>query len=177
MIAGLYRSRGRTAGCSIITSETQDHLNQEANRDHARATPHIPRPTGRHHTTELFSRLCPTANLAPCSRPTLVAWVGPINNKTVSKSGRAYTFRKSNNSGPNDAAYAQEDVQSCGPAGLGTHAHNIPESVRALCRIVFLTAAKTNRMLEVSVACVRLRWVSVSCHVFHNAYMLHSLGV
>lgn len=32
----------------------------------------------------------------------------------------------------------------------------MPESARALCRIVSLTAAKTRRMLDVSVACVRL---------------------
>lgn len=35
-------------------------------------------------------------------------------------------------------------------------AHNIPESARALCRMVSFTAANTRRMLEVSVACVRL---------------------
>ena len=34
--------------------------------------------------------------------------------------------------------------------------YNIPESFKAFCSIVSLTAAKTSRMLEVSVACVRL---------------------
>lgn len=33
--------------------------------------------------------------------------------------------------------------------------HNIPESLSAFCKIVSLTAAKTSRMFEVSVACVR----------------------
>jgi hypothetical protein len=42
------------------------------------------------------------------------------------------------------------------------HAHSMPESARALWRIVSLTAAKTSRMFEVSVACVRLRNQSVS---------------
>ena len=35
-------------------------------------------------------------------------------------------------------------------------AHNMPVSASALWRIVSFTAAKTNRMFEVSVACVRL---------------------
>lgn len=34
--------------------------------------------------------------------------------------------------------------------------HNIPESLSAFCSIVSLTAAKTSRMFDVSVACVRL---------------------
>ena len=34
--------------------------------------------------------------------------------------------------------------------------HSIPESASALWRIVSFTAAKTRRMFEVSVACVRL---------------------
>lgn len=34
--------------------------------------------------------------------------------------------------------------------------YNMPESLRAFWRIVSLTAAKTSRMLDVSVACVRL---------------------
>ena len=38
----------------------------------------------------------------------------------------------------------------------GRGRYNIPESLRAFCNIVSLTAAKTSRMLEVSVACVRL---------------------
>ena len=37
------------------------------------------------------------------------------------------------------------------------HCHRIPDSARALCNIVSLTAAKTRRMFDVSVACVRLR--------------------
>ena len=36
----------------------------------------------------------------------------------------------------------------------------MPESLRALLRMVSLTAAKTRRMLEVSVACVKLGHVS-----------------
>ena len=39
-------------------------------------------------------------------------------------------------------------------------AHKIPESARALCRMVSLTAAKTSRIFEVSVAWVRLDLVS-----------------
>jgi hypothetical protein len=39
---------------------------------------------------------------------------------------------------------------------LGGRRYNIPESFKAFCSIVSLTAAKTSRMLEVSVACVRL---------------------
>lgn len=39
-------------------------------------------------------------------------------------------------------------------------AHSIPDSASALWRIVSLTAANTSRMLEVSVACVRLGRVS-----------------
>ena len=38
---------------------------------------------------------------------------------------------------------------------MGTN-YRIPESVKALCRMVSLTAANTRRMFEVSVACVRL---------------------
>lgn len=34
---------------------------------------------------------------------------------------------------------------------------SIPESFKAFCKMVSLTAAKTSRMFEVSVACVRLR--------------------
>lgn len=34
--------------------------------------------------------------------------------------------------------------------------YNMPESFKAFCSMVSLTAAKTSRMLEVSVACVRL---------------------
>jgi len=36
------------------------------------------------------------------------------------------------------------------------YAHSMPESAKALWRMVSLTAAKTSRMFEVSVACVRL---------------------
>ena len=38
----------------------------------------------------------------------------------------------------------------------GARFYRIPESFRAFCSIVSFTAAKTRRMLEVSVACVRL---------------------
>jgi hypothetical protein len=37
--------------------------------------------------------------------------------------------------------------------------YRMPESFSAFCSIVSLTAAKTRRMFEVSVACVRLRWL------------------
>lgn len=36
----------------------------------------------------------------------------------------------------------------------------MPESLSAFCKMVSLTAAKTNRMFDVSVACVRLGYVS-----------------
>ena len=41
-------------------------------------------------------------------------------------------------------------------------AHSMPESASALWRMVSLTAAKTRRMFEVSVACVRLQDHGVS---------------
>lgn len=37
----------------------------------------------------------------------------------------------------------------------------MPESLSAFCNIVSLTAAKTRRMFDVSVACVRLRRLAV----------------
>lgn len=37
----------------------------------------------------------------------------------------------------------------------------MPESLSAFCSIVSLTAAKTSRMFDVSVACVRLAWLGV----------------
>ena len=43
----------------------------------------------------------------------------------------------------------------------GGAVYRMPESARALCRIVSLTAAKTSRMFDVSVAWVRL-FVGVS---------------
>jgi hypothetical protein len=61
---------------------------------------------------------------------------------------------------------ASSKVQSCQKRRIvfrlfsspttGWQAYSIPESFSALFRIVSLTAAKTNRILEVSVACVRL---------------------
>ena len=44
-----------------------------------------------------------------------------------------------------------------GDAGGRRGAHSMPESASALWRMVSLTAAKTRRMFDVSVACVRLR--------------------
>lgn len=44
---------------------------------------------------------------------------------------------------------------------LVRHHHNMPESLRAFCSIVSLTAANTSRMFDVSVACVKLNIVSV----------------
>lgn len=38
--------------------------------------------------------------------------------------------------------------------------YRIPESFNAFCRIVSFTAAKTRRIFDVSVACVRLRRIS-----------------
>ena len=38
----------------------------------------------------------------------------------------------------------------------GMASHNIPDSAKALCKIVSLTAANTSLMLDVSVACVKL---------------------
>ncbi len=52
-----------------------------------------------------------------------------------------------------------------GSHGLGFLVYKMPESARALCRMVSLTAAKTRRMLDVSVACVRLEGVSFCCDV------------
>lgn len=43
----------------------------------------------------------------------------------------------------------------------GVEDHSMPESLSAFCSIVSLTAAKTSRMLEVSVACVRLDGLAV----------------
>lgn len=40
--------------------------------------------------------------------------------------------------------------------------HNMPESFSAFWSIVSLTAAKTSRMFDVSVACVRLERISIS---------------
>jgi hypothetical protein len=37
--------------------------------------------------------------------------------------------------------------------------YKIPESLRAFCRIVSLTAANTRRIFDVSVACVKLQWL------------------
>ena len=44
-----------------------------------------------------------------------------------------------------------------GDGGGRRGAHSMPESASALWRMVSLTAAKTRRMFDVSVACVRLR--------------------
>lgn len=47
----------------------------------------------------------------------------------------------------------------CGKARVGAEGvvmdHKMPESLSAFCKIVSLTAAKTSRMFDVSVACVR----------------------
>ena len=40
--------------------------------------------------------------------------------------------------------------------GVWVRYYRMPESLSALLRMVSLTAAKTNRMFDVSVACVRL---------------------
>ena len=50
-----------------------------------------------------------------------------------------------------DRRVAPETVE-----GVVGRRYNIPESFKAFCSIVSLTAAKTSRMLDVSVACVRL---------------------
>lgn len=51
----------------------------------------------------------------------------------------------------------------------------IPESLRALLSIVSLTAANTSRMLEVSVACVKLKNALAS--FTHSDFRGHSLGI
>ena len=52
-------------------------------------------------------------------------------------------------------------------------AHSMPESARALWRIVSFTAAKTRRMFDVSVACVRLgnRIISVITSKMHLPFI------
>lgn len=50
--------------------------------------------------------------------------------------------------------------------GINLRGYRIPESFKAFCRIVSLTAAKTKRIFEVSVACVRLKgnkkWLEIT---------------
>ena len=53
--------------------------------------------------------------------------------------------------------------------------HKIPESFSAFCRIVSLTAAKTRRMFDVSVAWVRLEWVSMALQLSCCFVLLLSL--
>jgi hypothetical protein len=43
--------------------------------------------------------------------------------------------------------------------------HNMPESLSAFCKIVSFTAAKTSRIFDVSVACVKLYVVSVASKI------------
>lgn len=50
----------------------------------------------------------------------------------------------------------QNEIMKNQPGSPGNY-YKMPESFRALLRIVSFTAANTSRMLEVSVACVRLR--------------------
>jgi hypothetical protein len=63
-----------------------------------------------------------------------------------------------------DACQLTEQCRA-GPDGKRTSrrgartTHKIPESLRAFCRIVSLTAANTSRMFDVSVACVKLQCV------------------
>lgn len=52
---------------------------------------------------------------------------------------------------PTPATKGIKQIQSL----IGCPNHRIPESLRALLRIVSLTAANTSRMFEVSVACVK----------------------
>jgi hypothetical protein len=54
-----------------------------------------------------------------------------------------------------DKKYTDARLTSRETKDLNTY-HSIPESFRAFCSIVSFTAAKTNLMLVVSVACVRL---------------------
>jgi len=71
-------------------------------------------------------------------------------------------------------------VVGWGSHGLGFLVYKMPESARALCRMVSLTAAKTRRMLDVSVACVRLEGVSFCCDVSLGkclGFAIHLLGV
>ena len=58
---------------------------------------------------------------------------------------------------------------------LGNY-YRIPESLRAFCRIVSLTAAKTRRIFVVSVACVRLK-ILLAGPLENNPTDEYSLGV
>ena len=54
--------------------------------------------------------------------------------------------------------------------------HKMPDSMRAFCRMVSFTAANTNRILEVSVACVKLQFVSVR-QTQYSINGLHTVGI
>jgi hypothetical protein len=57
--------------------------------------------------------------------------------------------------------YAQRDRRMASSVRwLMRDGYRIPESLSAFCNIVSLTAAKTSRIFDVSVACVRLRGIS-----------------
>jgi hypothetical protein len=45
---------------------------------------------------------------------------------------------------------------------MGIFFYKMPESFKAFCNMVSLMAANTSRMLDVSVACVKLRFSNIS---------------
>ena len=55
--------------------------------------------------------------------------------------------------------------------------HNMPDSARALWRIVSLTAAKTSLMFDVSVAWVRLEFASVKILGNNNSALTEDRGL
>ena len=57
-------------------------------------------------------------------------------------------------------------------SGRGVGGYRMPESLSAFCSIVSLTAAKTSRMFDVSVACVRLRWLVLKVRVISDIKIL-----
>lgn len=62
--------------------------------------------------------------------------------------------------------------------GVKNRLHKMPESLSALLRIVSLTAANTNRMLDVSVAWVRLRADRLDLDPIHfRLWMLRTVGI
>ena len=54
---------------------------------------------------------------------------------------------------------------------MGAEAHSMPVSAKALCRIVSFTAAKTSRIFEVSVACVRLELASAALNSWSGQWI------
>jgi hypothetical protein len=55
--------------------------------------------------------------------------------------------------------------------------YRMPESFNAFCNIVSFTAAKTNRIFEVSVACVRLRTVSMESNSLWRGMLTEGINL